>query len=322
VRIVVTGSSGHLGEALVRVLSAEHDVVGLDILASPQTDVVASVTDGDAVRAAMAGAGAVLHTATLHKPHVGTHSRLAFVQTNVAGTLAVLEQAVAAGVGRVVMTSTTSAYGRALTRPGAATWIDEDVRPLPRNVYGVTKTAAEDLCELVARDTGLPVVVLRTSRFFPEVDDRDDVRAAYGTDNTQVNELLSRRVDLEDVVAAHRCAMDRAPQLGFARYVVSATTPFTRDDLAELLLDAPAVLRRRVPGSAEHYGRLGWHMFPFVDRVYDAARARAELGWAPRWDHAYALEQLAAGRAPRSELAQLVGAKGYHDVSTGPYTSR
>lgn len=210
-RILVTGSSGHLGEALVRVLRAEHDVVGLDLLPSPHTDVVGSVADGEPLRAAMEGADAVLHTATLHKPHVGTHSRAAFVQTNIVGTLAVLEQAVAAGVGRVVMTSTTSAYGRALTRPGAATWIDEDVRPLPRNVYGVTKTAAEDLCELVARDTGLPVVVLRTSRFFSESDDREEVRAAYSTDNAQVNELLSRRVDLEDVVAAHRCAMERAP---------------------------------------------------------------------------------------------------------------
>lgn len=222
----------------MRVLRAQHDVVGLDVLPSPHTDVVGSVTDGEALRAAMAGADAVLHTATLHKPHVGTHSRAAFVQANVAGTLAVLEQALAAGVDRVVMTSTTSAYGRALTRPGAATWIDEDVRPLPRNVYGVTKTAAEDLCELVARDTGLPVVVLRTSRFFPEGDGRDDVRAEYSTDNTQVNELLSRRVDVEDVVAAHRCAIERATQLGFARYVISATTPFTRDDLAELLVDA------------------------------------------------------------------------------------
>ena len=70
--------------------------------------------------------------------------------------------------------------------------------PVPRNVYGVTKTAAEDLCELVHRDHGLPVLVLRTSRFFPEGDDRDDVRAAYEDANLKVDELLYRRVDLED----------------------------------------------------------------------------------------------------------------------------
>ena len=50
-RLVVTGSAGHLGEALVRTLRERaDDVVGLDLLPSPQTDVVASVTDRAAVR--------------------------------------------------------------------------------------------------------------------------------------------------------------------------------------------------------------------------------------------------------------------------------
>ena len=107
---------------------------------------------------AVAGVEAVLHAATLHKPHVGTHTRQDFVDTNVTGTLTLLEEAVAAGVGRFVFTSTTSAFGRALTPPpGApAAWITEDVTPVPRNIYGVTKVAAEDLCELVHRDHGLP----------------------------------------------------------------------------------------------------------------------------------------------------------------------
>src|SRR3954462_15600092 len=179
-RVLVTGSAGHLGEALVRTLRERgEDVVGLDVLPSPSTDVVASGTDRAAVRAAMAGADPVLHTATLHKPHVGSHSRQEFVDTNVTGTLVLLEEAVAAGVGSFVATSTTSAFGRALT-PGdgaPAAWITEDVVPRPRNIYGVTKVAAEDLCELIARDAGLPCVVLRTSRFFPEPDDSDAVRA-------------------------------------------------------------------------------------------------------------------------------------------------
>src|SRR5205814_4719611 len=121
------------------------------------------------VRRCIAGADAVLHTATLHKPHVGSHLREDFVHTNIQGTLNLLEEAVAAGVGCFVFTSTTSAFGRALTpAPGApAAWITEDVASVPRNVYGVTKTAAEDLCELVHRDSDLPCLVLRTSRFFP-----------------------------------------------------------------------------------------------------------------------------------------------------------
>jgi UDP-glucose 4-epimerase len=325
VRILVTGSSGHLGDALVRVLRGEGcDVLGVDLLPSPTTDEVGSIVDRAWVRGCLDGVDAVLHAATLHKPHVGSHARQAFVDTNVTGTLNLLEESVAAGVGRFVFTSTTSAFGRALASPpGApARWITEGVASVPRNVYGVTKTAAEDLCELVHRDHGLPVVILRTSRFFPEGDDRDDVRDAYEDLNAKVNELLYRRVDVEDVVSAHRLALARAPELGFERFIISATTPFAREDAAELGVDAPAVLRRRVPGYEEVYGPRGWRMFPRLDRIYDNERARRRLGWTPRHDFRFALERLRAGEDPRSELALAVGAKGYHPVATGPYTVR
>jgi UDP-glucose 4-epimerase len=324
-RILVTGSAGHLGEALVRVLGAEgHDVSGLDLLDSPFTSVVGSVADRDRVRRCVEGADAILHAATLHKPHVGSHDRRAFVDTNVTGTLNLLEAAVEAGVGRFVFTSTTSTFGRALTPPPGepAAWITEDVAPVPRNIYGATKTAAEDLCELVHRDHGLPCLILRTSRFFPEADDRDEVRAQYDDANLKVNELLYRRVDLEDVVGAHRLALERAPQLGFGRYIVSATTPFTRDDLAALRADAPAVVRRLFPDYEAVFARRGWRMLPSVERVYVNERARRELGWAPRYDFRAALDRLAAGAQPRSALAAAVGAKGYHAESTGPCTVR
>ena len=321
----MTGSAGHLGEALVRTLTGDgHHVVGLDVLPSAHTSVVASVTDRGAVRAAVAGADAVVHSATLHKPHVGSHTRQDFVDTNVTGTLVLLEEAVAAGVGAFVFTSTTSAFGRALT-PGdgaPAAWITEDVVPRPRNIYGATKVAAEDLCELVTRDHGLPCIVLRTSRFFPEQDDSEQVRTGYADANAKVNELLYRRIDLSDVVTAHAAALRRAPELGFGRYVVSATTPFTIDDLRELHADAPAVVGRLFPGYADIYGRLGWRMFPRIDRVYVNVRARTELGWSPRFDFAHALELLRAGEPARSGLATSVGAKGYHPVTTGPYTAR
>lgn len=314
-RILVTGSAGHLGEALVRTLKANgRDVVGLDVLASPFTDVVASIADREAVSRTMQGVGAVLHAATLHKPHVATHERQAFVDTNVTGTLALLEAAVAARVSVFVFTSTTSAFGRALVPPPGepAAWIDEDVAPVPKNIYGVTKVAAESLCELVHRTEGLACLVLRTSRFFSEEDDDPATTAAYDDGNVKANEYLSRRVALEDVVDAHLLAVERAPEIGFGRYVVSATTPFTPDDLAELREDAPAVVRRLYPEVEAVYARLGWRMFPRLDRVYVNARARRDLGWRPRVDFRYVLSRLAAGEDPRGELARAVGSKGYH----------
>jgi len=323
-KILITGSSGHLGEALMRTLkNGEHEILGLDIVPSEFTDQVGSIVDRDFVRRCMRGVDAVLHTATLHKPHVVTHSRQSFVDTNITGTLNLLEEAVNGGGRSFVFTSTTSAFGSALTPPpgSPAAWVTEEVRPVPRNIYGVTKTAAEELCELFHRKFGLACLILRTSRFFPEEDDREEMRLAYEDGNAKANEFLYRRADLEDVAGAHLVALRRAADLGFGRYIISATTPFTREDLPELRENAPAVLKRRVPEHEAEYARRGWKMFPGIDRVYVNERARNELGWWPRYDFRYVLERLKAGADPRSPLAQAVGSKGYHSrrFSNVPY---
>ena len=324
-RVLVTGSAGHLGEALVRELRAGgHSVTGLDLLAGPSTDVVASITDRDAVAAAIAGADAVLHCATLHKPHISSHTRRDFLDTNVSGTLVLLEAAVAAGVTRFVFLSSTSAFGAALT-PGPAepaAWITEDVAAVPRNIYGASKVAAEDLCELVAREHGLALLILRCARFFPEDDDDPARRAGYEGLNLKVNELLYRRVDLADLVDACRLALERAPELGFGRYIVAATTPFSRDDLSAVRDDLPAVVARLHPGYEEIYAARGWRMLGSIGRVYVNAAARRDLGWEPRFNFADALERLAEGRDPRSDLALAIGAKGYHAAPHGVYTTR
>jgi nucleoside-diphosphate-sugar epimerase len=186
------------------------------------------------------------------------------------------------------------------------------VVPIPKNIYGVTKVAAEDLCRLFHRNQRLPCIVLRTSRFFPEQDDVPAMRDSFDDDNLKVNELLYRRVDVEDVVSAHLCALDRAPALGFGRFIVSATTPFSRGDAAELGEDAARVLQRVVPEYPPIYSARGWKMLPTLDRVYVNDRARLVLGWQPRYDFRRALNAIAAGADWRSPLARSVGSKGYH----------
>ncbi|MGA7439073.1 MAG: NAD(P)-dependent oxidoreductase [Luteibacter sp.] len=322
--ILVTGSAGHLGEALVRQLRAQgREVRGIDIKPSAFTDHVGSISDEAFVRDAMAGATGVIHSATLHKPHVATHSKRQFVDTNVAGTVALLEAALAHGVGAFVFTSTTSAFGAALSpalgQPAA--WIDEDVVPIPKNIYGATKIAAEGMCELVARKDGLPVIVLRTSRFFPEDDDNAGVRAEYSTQNMQANELLYRRADIEDIVGAHLLALDKAPALRFGRYIISSPPPFTRDDVGALRADAPGVVRRLFPDVDALYADKGWKLLPSLDRVYDSRRAVRDLGWQPKRDFAFVLDCLRRGTEFRSPMALAIGAKGYHDevFEDGPY---
>jgi len=323
-RILVTGSSGHLGEALARTsLELGHEVIGVDVAEGRYTNRLGSICDRAFVRRCMAGVGTVYHPATLHKPHLATHSRQDFLDVNLTGTLNLLEEAVASGVDSFVYTSTTSVFGDALSPPAGepAAWITEDVMPVPKNIYGVTKAAAEDLCQLFARNQGLATMVLRTSRFFPEEDDDRSVRGRYSDDNLKTNEYLHRRVDIEDVVGAHLLAARRAPMLGFRRYIISATTPFLPEDLDGLRAHAPLVVGRRVPGYDAIYAQHGWKMAQGIDRVYVNQRARNELGWTPRHDFAALIARLATGEDIRSPLARLIGSKGYHAETfrDGPY---
>lgn len=90
---LVTGSSGHLGEALVRTLRAsKQDVVSLDMKPAPFTTHVGSINDRAVVRECMQEVQTVYHAATLHKPHVATHRMQAFIETNINGTLTLVNK--------------------------------------------------------------------------------------------------------------------------------------------------------------------------------------------------------------------------------------
>lgn len=305
---------------------SDHEAIGLDIKSSPFTHRVGSITERSFVKQCMQSVDVILHTATLHKPHLTSHTRQNFVDTNITGTLNLLEEAASVGIKAFVYTSTTSTFGRALTPPldMPTAWITEEVACVPKNIYGVTKLAAENLCELFQQNCDLPCIVLRTSRFFPEEDDNEDARQAYDDANLKVNEFLYRRADIEDVVSAHILAMQQAPKIGFGRYIISATTPFTHEDLHELRADAASVVRRLVPSYEVEYQRRGWSMLPAIDRVYVNELARAQLGWQPRYDFNYIIQRLRMSEDFRSPLARVVGSRGYHTdaFSEGlyPYT--
>jgi len=323
-KVLVTGSSGHLGEALMRVLPAfGHEAFGLDLKPGPFTNLVGSINDRSAVRQCISGVDAVLHTATLHKPHVVTHAKQAFIDNNVSGTLNLLEEAAGTGVQRFVFTSTTSAFGTALNPEGdlPAAWIDQTVTPVPKNIYGVTKVAAEDLCALFAKRHGVNCIILRTSRFFPEMDDNKVTRGAFSDTNAKANEFLFRRVDIEDVALAHERAMIKAVDIGFANYVISAPSPFKKGDLATLRNNPEAVVSAHYQRFTSIYRKVGFRMFGDIDRVYASDAARSDLGWMPSHDFGSVLKQLEDGQPIGSDLAQTIGSKGYHDETfrDGPY---
>ncbi len=206
-------------------------------------------------------------------------------------------------------------------RGEAAVWVTEELRPKPKNIYGVTKTAAEDLCQLFHRNTDLPCVVLKSSRFFPDADDVKAQRDAFEDMNLKVNELLYRRIDVADIVSAHRLAVENADRIGFDRLILTATTPFNRSDAEQLASDVSSVLIKYVPEYVHEFERRGWRMFQSLGRVYDNSRARHVLGWEPEFNFGKARELLSQDLDYRSELARQVGEKGYHAESfeDGPY---
>ena len=323
-KILVTGSSGYLGEALmIRLQELGIPAIGTDLLPSTYTNQVGDLRNRSFVNELAREANAIIHTATLHKPHVVTHSKEDFITTNITATLNLLEAAVANDIKTFLFTSTTSTFGDAmLPAPGEpAVLVTEELVPRPKNIYGTTKTAAEDLCQLFHRNHGLDCLVLRTSRFFREIDDNHSLRDQFPDANIKVNELLHRRADIEDIVQAHLLALDKATDIGFSKFIISATSPFQSSDLALLNTDAAAVVEQYAPAFRGIYQQLGWQMFPRITRVYDNTKARELLGWKPQFDFHSALAALAKGEDYRSPLTSMVTAKRYHKQTfdRGPY---
>jgi UDP-glucose 4-epimerase len=270
-RVLVTGVGGRVGRAIwTRLQRDGDDPQGLDRSPGPAVQWLADIGDEAILRRALHGVDAVVHTAALHAPHVGRVPDSEFQRINVDGTRRLLELAAAAGVRRIVFTSTTALYGDAATVPGRAVWVDEALEPAPRTIYHRTKLEAEALLREAAAQGGPSVRILRMSRCFPE------------PANAMAVLRLHRGIDARDVADAHAAAIRHAGA-AHGTFVISGATPFLRADAERMAQAAPAAIAARCPQLATTFTVRGWSMPPSIDRVYCAAAAVAELGWSPRY---------------------------------------
>lgn len=277
--VLVTGSAGRLGREIVLLLRGRgYRVLGVDMVPAPTTDQLLDIRDAAAVLAATQGVSAMVHTAALHGKHyeLGV-PRLEFVRTNIEGTLHLLDACRQHGVPKFIYTSTTSIYGQALAHPDRAVWVDEDLPSAPRDIYDITKQAAEALCRDFFERENLQSVVLRVARFLPE------------PANLAANHRLYWGLDERDGALGHLLALEHDFST-FEVFNISGGSPFRREDV-ELLKQAPRqVIAQRLPAAVAAYERLGWQFPASIDRVYSTEKAQRILGYRPRYSFEWLLE--------------------------------
>ena len=299
-KILVTGSSGWLGRHLVPMLKeAGYQPFGLDVAGSEWTDMVASVADRELVTELIAQNkfDGVIHAGALHKPDIARYPQQAFIDVNITGTLNLLEAAVENNISCFVFTSTTSLMISQRIRKESsdeAVWLDEEFSPVePRNIYGVTKLAAEGLCRQHHLEHGINAIVLRTARFFPEED--DTLRDLSGP-NLKANEFLNRRASVRDMARAHIAALERVADLGFGLYIVSAPTPFSRADVRQIKHDVSSVICEAFPDAQDLYGKMGWQLPESIGRVYDGSLIMHDLDFQYETTFGTILSSMRAGK--------------------------
>jgi UDP-glucose 4-epimerase len=309
-RLLVTGGAGYIGSIVARQLLGEgHGVTVLDNLerghreAVPENAklVVADLLDREAVDAAMsAGFDGAMHFAALALVSESVSHPERYYLTNVVGTLNLLEAMVAAGVPRLVFSSTCAVYGQPDEVP-----IAETAAPRPVNAYGASKLAVDLMIRDFCTASGLGAVSLRyfnvagasgglgedhdpETHLIPNV-----LRVAlgqapaaqiYGTDYpTPDGTAVRDYIHVEDLATAHLLALDGARAAEHRVFNLGNGNGFS---VREVVAAARAVTGREI-GTNEAPRRPGDP--PML--VASSDRIRSELGWEPRKP---ALEEMVA----------------------------
>ena len=292
---LVTGAGGFIGSHLVETLVRDGaevralvhynsagsrgwlDELPAEIMAA--VDVVAGdVTDPGCVGAAVQGCDTVFHLAALIGIPYSYRAPHSYVATNIDGTLAVLEACRAAGIARLVHTSTSEVYGSPEVVP-----IAETHRLKPQSPYAATKAAADLLAQSYHAAFGLPVVVVRP---FNTYGPRQSARAVIPTVITQALATGRVRLGATDTLRDFLFVADTA-----RGFLAAARAPGVEGEVIQVGTGTATSIHALVATVADLLGRpLTVESDPQrlrpvaseVERlVCDAARARRLLGWAP-----------------------------------------
>tara|TARA_R100000008_G_C3584381_1_gene171032 strand:+ start:1014 stop:1913 length:900 start_codon:yes stop_codon:yes gene_type:complete len=170
-KYVVTGGSGFIGAHLVKALSQKGEVTNIDLLPSAQDsaasrDVIGDISNTDnnlKFLEALQGAECVFHLAAKARVQPSIEHPIEFDQTNVKGTLNMLELSREAGVKNFIFTSSSSLYGNTHIYP-----TPETLAPNPLSPYGLQKLIGEQYCQLYSRIHDMNTACLRYFNVYGE----------------------------------------------------------------------------------------------------------------------------------------------------------
>jgi len=273
-KVLVTGSSGKLGKAIVQLLQdSNYDVLGIDLVPGYTTNELIDIRDENAVLEVASKVNVIIHTAALHGKHTDlNYSRKSFIDTNVIGTNNLLSASIKTGIKKFLYTSSTSIYGKAMVSKNAAVWVDEKLRPEPRDIYDITKLTCELLCQDYFEKEGLDTTVLRVSRFLPE------------DDNTKANHRIYRGLDERDGAKGHLLALEKKFE-SFEIFNISSESPFQKEDLVALTKNPEKVISKYYTQAKEYYKANNWEFPKRIDRVYSIEKAKNELSYSPKYNY-------------------------------------
>jgi UDP-glucose 4-epimerase len=294
-RVLVTGSSGFLGAALVRALLARGDTaIGFDSRAGDfarngwgdrMVEIRGDITDAIAVTQAFAAhrPDAVIHAAAIVGVLSSVDNPIDIVRINIEGSLNIFEAMRHANVRRCIHISSEEAYGTFRTDP-----IDE-THPLdPVMPYGICKAAVEHFGRTYRDLHGLEVINLRPSWVYGPGLPRDRipknlVEAALAGRALHIASGADSAIDhtyIDDVAFAVLMALDH-PQHRFDAYNVGSGKAVTVSEMIAIIRELIPGARLSVgPGPYRHGGRIDM----IQKGALDVGRAAAEFGWQPRFD--------------------------------------
>lgn len=306
-RYLITGATGFIGPSLVKKLTSQGHSCRCLVRYSSKAGALSyngveliegDITNKDSLKGIASGMDGIFHLATLgHMYNFGVPQNM-FEEVNVHGTVNIMNEALAAGVKKIVHCSSVAAMGICKDVPA-----NEESECFPHHPYGKSKLHGENEVLRLVRDRGLPAVIIRFSMVYGPGDLRDILKLTRLAKKGRIPKIgkrpkLTPLIHIEDAVGGLLAAMERGKSGEV--YLITNTHSEPFDDIIKIIQESLGVsgISVTVPEWAaltaasviEYIYNLFRKTPPvtrkniestLADRVFSIDKARRELGFEP-----------------------------------------